>query len=655
MNQRLRRGRGSFMAFVAVVVFATTTTGIGSSAHAELSAATRTPVMGASILNADELARWFNANRAGREQPRLPALNNDVHALAQIFLDEGARENVRGDIAFAQSVIETGWFVFSDNGQIRPEFNNYAGINASNGRRKGTTCADEVLDAPLLSRCFPTPQIGVRAQIQLLRGYADPSSRYLPDRLRMPPSDRIGLAPWWEWFGGNSPTGKLIWASAPDYGIRILQLYSSVLTFNGHAPLGLFGTNPIGAVDAISRVPGGLRVSGWTIDPQTADPIAVTAWNNGLPTTFTTDVQRPDLAQIYPAYGALPHGFDRVVPAPAGTYNACVAGENVGAGTSSWLGCRTVTVSNQPQGVLDSVQATFRGATVAGWALDPDTADSIDVHLYVDGAFNRVVPATQTRPDIAAAFSGYGAPHGFSASVPMASGNHQLCAYAIGKGPGVNSLFGCSSVTVSGQPIGATDDISRRPGGLRVAGWAIDPDTTGPIAVIASTGQSTALLANGSRPDVAAAVPGLGDQHGFDQVVPASSGNYLACLTAMNTGDGGNTTIGCRSVAVSNAPAGRLDIVQPNGNQIDVLGWALDWDTANPIDVHLYLDGQFGQVVSAASSRPDVGAVFPGYGNAHGFVASLPATAGPHQVCAYAINSGAGAVNVALGCTNVVV
>jgi hypothetical protein len=448
MNQRLRRVRGSFMIVAAVVLFATTTVGIGGSAHAELSAATRTPVMGGSILNADELTRWFNANRAGHDQPRLPALNNDLHALAQIFLDEGARENVRGDIAFVQSVIETGWFVFSDNGQIRPEFNNYAGINANNGRRKGTTCAEEVLDAPLLSRCFPTPQIGVRAQIQLLRGYADPSSRNLPDRLRMPPSDRIGLAPWWEWFGGNSPTGKLIWASAPDYGIRILQLYSSALTFNGHPPLGLAGTNPIGAVDAITRVPGGLRVAGWTIDPQTADPIAVTAWNNGLPTTFVTDVQRPDLASVFPAYGALPHGFDRVVPAPAGTYNACVAGENVGPGTSSWLGCRTVTVSNEPQGVLDVVQATSAGADVAGWALDPDTADSVDVHLYVDGVFDRVVPASQTRPDIAAAFPGYGAPHGFSASVPMASGNHQLCAYAIGKGPGVNALISCRTVSV---------------------------------------------------------------------------------------------------------------------------------------------------------------------------------------------------------------
>ncbi len=76
----------------------------------------------------------------------------------------------------------------------------------------------------------------MRNQIHLLRGYADPTTKTLTDRLRMPPSDRIGLAPIWELFGGNSATGKLIWASAPDYGLRILAMYSDALVFNGANP-----------------------------------------------------------------------------------------------------------------------------------------------------------------------------------------------------------------------------------------------------------------------------------------------------------------------------------------------------------------------------------------------------------------------------------
>jgi hypothetical protein len=188
---------------------------------------TQTPVMGPSLLNADQLLRWYNARGYG--PARLPALGNDVRALAQLFISEGALEGVRGDMAFVQAVLETGGFSYPDSGQIRPEFNNYGGINAFDGRPKGTTCAAET--SP--SRCFPTPQIGVRVNIHLLRGYADPLTRTMPGRLRMPPSDRIGLAPIWEYFGGNSPTGKLIWASAPDYGLRIIQLYSGALVLNG--------------------------------------------------------------------------------------------------------------------------------------------------------------------------------------------------------------------------------------------------------------------------------------------------------------------------------------------------------------------------------------------------------------------------------------
>ena len=219
----------SLAVLVALVAAMLVVGGAGAAGAQQVT--TQTPVMGPSLLTADQLLRWYQSRGYG--PARLPALNNDARALAQIFIDEGALEGVRGDMAFVQAVLETGGFFYSDNGQIRPEFNNYGGINAFDGRRRGTTCAEEVLDVGMASRCFPTPQIGVRANIHLLRGYADPLTRFMPGRIRMPPSDRIGLAPIWEYFGGNSPTGKLIWASAPDYGLRIIQLYSGALVLNG--------------------------------------------------------------------------------------------------------------------------------------------------------------------------------------------------------------------------------------------------------------------------------------------------------------------------------------------------------------------------------------------------------------------------------------
>jgi hypothetical protein len=189
---------------------------------------TRTPVMGPNLLSASQLARWYNAEHGS--PPKVPSLGNNVTALAQTFIDEGRRDGVRGDVAFVQSILETGWFSFAGS-QIPPDANNFAGINAFDGRKGLKNCKSGD-SAP--SRCYPSAKIGVRNQIQLLRSYSDATVRSMSGRLRSAPSDRAGSAPIWEYFGGsNCPCGKLIWASAKDYGIYILKLYSEALVFNG--------------------------------------------------------------------------------------------------------------------------------------------------------------------------------------------------------------------------------------------------------------------------------------------------------------------------------------------------------------------------------------------------------------------------------------
>ena len=162
--------------------------------------------MGPSLLNADQLDDVVPLARL-RTGARLPALNNDVRALAQIFITKARSKACAATWRSCRRCSRPAGSSYSDNGQIRPEFNNYAGINANDGRRKGTTCADEVLDAA--------------AQVALLPDAADRRAREHPlaarlrrpalaqictGRIRMPPSDRIGIAPIWEYFGGNSPT-----------------------------------------------------------------------------------------------------------------------------------------------------------------------------------------------------------------------------------------------------------------------------------------------------------------------------------------------------------------------------------------------------------------------------------------------------------------
>ena len=83
-------------------------------------------------------------------------------------MEEGKAEHVRPELAFAQSIIETGSFGNALD-------NNYAGIGACD------SCQGEP--------AFPTPRDGVRGQIQLLRNYADPTSRAA--NLANPPSPTI--------------------------------------------------------------------------------------------------------------------------------------------------------------------------------------------------------------------------------------------------------------------------------------------------------------------------------------------------------------------------------------------------------------------------------------------------------------------------------
>ena len=87
-------------------------------------------------------------------------------------------------------------------------------------------------------------------------------------------------------------------------------------------------------------------------------------------------------------------------------------------------------------------------AAVSGWALDPDTAASIPVHVYLDGTLTAGT-ASLARSDIAAAYPGYGAAHGYSVTVSGAPGTHTLCVYGIEiAGTGANSLRGCRVVTI---------------------------------------------------------------------------------------------------------------------------------------------------------------------------------------------------------------
>ena len=183
----------------------------------------RLSVRGDARLSAAQLEGWYAAT--GRTARLTNSLT--VGDLARLYVQEGNAEHIRGDVAFAQAILETGYFTFPNGGQARPADNNFAGLGACDA-------------CPAAAR-IPTAQAGVRAQIQLLRSYADNGGRATSLTNAPSPSpsgsDTIPTASAVDRVGGAGPVkiwknlGDGRWASAAKYGATIVAIYHSMLSF----------------------------------------------------------------------------------------------------------------------------------------------------------------------------------------------------------------------------------------------------------------------------------------------------------------------------------------------------------------------------------------------------------------------------------------
>lgn len=161
-------------------------------------------VVGAPALDAGQLASWFSFEGYA-DLTAAP-----VRQLAAWYVDDGRREGVRGDVAFAQAVLETGGFSSPD----AVELNNYAGIGHCDTCASGWT--------------FPSPHDGVDGQLELLQIFSggsapDPMAPVLAALVPAQEARRGCCSSW------QSLTG--IWATDPTYGSQILGIYQQMLEF----------------------------------------------------------------------------------------------------------------------------------------------------------------------------------------------------------------------------------------------------------------------------------------------------------------------------------------------------------------------------------------------------------------------------------------
>lgn len=199
-----------------------------------------TPVMSPPTLTELEVLTWFKS----RWRPEFRA-NATEEELIRIYRQEGGRMAIRWDAAFAQGIVETGWFNWPDSGMVRPSDNNYAGLGAYDG-----SGGDYVFR-------FPDARTGVLAQMQHLRLYSDPTTNLEGTNLGAPLAKDVedryparwrtvrgiklangeyayaGRVPRWEAFGNG------MWATDPLYSCKVLNIYRQMLEFNGKNTDGL--------------------------------------------------------------------------------------------------------------------------------------------------------------------------------------------------------------------------------------------------------------------------------------------------------------------------------------------------------------------------------------------------------------------------------
>lgn len=168
--------------------------------------------MGAAVASVEQMRGYLLGVNASVEQ--------SVLDMVPLYLTEGAVEGVRGDIAFAQSCLETGNFGFSGSA-VSLDQNNFCGMGVISNGLKGNS--------------FESPLLGIRAQVQHLKAYActealanscvDPRFQYVAR----------GFAPYVEWLGiQENPHGKG-WAAGAGYGDKILSILNKIVGTSDNA------------------------------------------------------------------------------------------------------------------------------------------------------------------------------------------------------------------------------------------------------------------------------------------------------------------------------------------------------------------------------------------------------------------------------------
>lgn len=138
---------------------------------------------------------------------------NFDRTIAEAFYELGKVYGIRGDVALCQSLIETGWFLFTGGTAVTPDQHNYCGLGVTKLGMKGHS--------------FDSVEQGVKAQLQHLYAYACKKSLPHGEKVVDPRFDLVkrGVASSWKELSGR-------WAANKQYATSIMRVYRQMLEYN---------------------------------------------------------------------------------------------------------------------------------------------------------------------------------------------------------------------------------------------------------------------------------------------------------------------------------------------------------------------------------------------------------------------------------------
>lgn len=167
------------------------------------------PIMGTSPVTAEQLVSYFKSAGVSYPSEELGEGGADsIETFATMYCEEAAAEGVRPEVAFVQTMKETGWLQFG--GDVSVNQFNFAGLGTTGGGVPGNS--------------YPDVRTGIRAQVQHLKAYAstEPLNQACVD-------ERYeyvlkGCAPYVEWLGQKENPAGTGWATAEKYGYSIVDM-----------------------------------------------------------------------------------------------------------------------------------------------------------------------------------------------------------------------------------------------------------------------------------------------------------------------------------------------------------------------------------------------------------------------------------------------